>query len=1326
MLRYISSFLITVILCVNLFAHNNDGIRYQKNEGQWESNILYKAELGNGALFLESNRFTFNIYNAEELAQNHIPINNTQYPFKGHAYQVDFINSIKPTLSSKEKFPEYYNYFLGNDQSKWKSNIPAFEVVEYLHIYQNIDLSIYSEGHFVKYDFIINPKGNPDDIQLKYNGLIDLKIDKKGNLILKTSLTDVIEQKPYAYQIIENEKREIKCNYQLKDNILSFKVLGKYDNSKPLIIDPILIFASYSGSFADNFGMTATYGYDGSLFAGGTAFNVGYPTTLGAYDDSFAGSPGGGITDVVISRYDSTGSNLIYSTYIGGTATETVHSLIANEQNELYLYGATSSLNFPTDANSFDNSFNGGTSVYYVSNGSNFTNGTDIYVAKFNAQGSSLLGSTYLGGNQNDGVNSTINLSYDTLMNNYSDQYRGEIMLDKEGNCYIASSTKSPDFPIINGFDNTLNGNQDAVIIKLNSDLSNVYWSSYLGGDNMDAGYSIKVDSNLFVYATGGTASNNFPTSLGAINTAFQGGKADGYVVKIDTNGSQILASTLLGTNAYDQCYFVELDRYGSVYVVGQTRGAYPVLNANYSNPNSSNFLVKMDNDLTNVNYSTVFGNGNISAKFCPSAFLVDNCGNLYVSGWGGDILTGASLTGMPTTSNAFLPNSPNGFDFYLIVIERDVQSMLYGTYFGGTQSREHVDGGTSRFDKNGIVYQSVCAGCWSNDDFPTTPGAWSNTNNSSGCNNGTFKFDFEIIPKAKFTTDHIEGCAPLTVNFNNTSSGGDFYLWNFGNGDTTSTELTPIRTFNTPGTYTISLAIRDSICQTYDTAYQVITVNPQTEIVTITNSTTSCDSIWIDVDAIAADEYIWSSSPLFTDTLNISTSIDSAFVYGNGTLTFYVLAFNDNCYDIDSVTITFHKPSPISLSTTNLQGCNPLTVNFSNNSGPHDSFLWDFGNGDTDSTNLNPTVTYTIPGNYNASLSIFDSICNSSFTQNITVEVYPSVTVSTPSDITTCDSAIIYANSTNATDYIWSTSPNFTDTINNNLNSDSLIVYPTDTTTYYIMATNGNCSAMDSIKINFIGVRINVENGAICSGQNDTLTAVNLTGMPLTYSWTPISEIISGTNTSTVVVNPVNDLTYYVTAQNSLGCSTFDSAIVYVSGFDPSIINISADNDTLYVGDGTYLHIFPDSAFSYEWTPSNSLNNSTIANPYATPTFNTTYTVLLTENSSTCSYIRTITIYAWELNCKDPDVFLPNAFTPNGDSENDVLYLRGKFVEEMNLKIYNRWGELVFESNQQNVGWDGTYNGKPVDPAVFVYHLTVKCVDGQEYFKKGNVTVIR
>ena len=1163
------------IICffISSATAGNNGIRFTKNEGQWQQPFLYKAYLGNGAMFVEKNAFTYNFYNADVFHFHDYSRNDQSENLKYHALKMHFLNANKnPIIQNKNAFSDYTNYYLGKNAKNWKTYVKSYQQIHYNNIYNNIDIALYSLGNKLKYDVIVNPGGVVKDVQFLYEGTDKLSIDTEGNLHIKTSINEIIEQKPYAYQEIDGIKIEVPCKFVIHNNIVSFKLLKSYKKKYPLIIDPVLVFASYSGSTADNFGMTATYGYDGSLFAGGTAFNIGYPTTLGAYDPSFNGTPSPGITDVVITKYDSTGTTLNYSTYIGGTQAETVHSIIANKNNELFLYGVTSSLDFPITPTAYDTSFNGGVFSNFPNNGTTFNNGTDIYVAKFNTNGTALLGATYIGGSNNDGINHKAILTgnaaqdYDSLMNNYGDQYRGEIMIDKDDNCYITSSTKSNDFPTPNGFDNTLDGHQDAVVFKFNSNLSTLAWSTYLGGSDADAGYSIKIDSNKTVYVSGGTTSNDFPTTPGTITPNYQGGKADGYITIIDSSGSNILASTFLGTNNYDQCYFIDVDRFGSIYTVGQTQGNFPILNAAYSNPNSGQFIQRINNTLTTIDYSTLFGNGNINTEFSPSAFLVDRCENVYVSGWGGNILGGSPMTGMPTTPNAPQPSSGDGFNFYLFVLERNAQSQLFGTYFGGNQSSEHVDGGTSRFDKNGVVYQSVCAGCWNNNDFPTTIGAWSQTNNSTGCNNGVFKFDFEIIPKAEFSVDTFQGCAPLTITFTNTSGQSDSYLWDFGGNDTTSIIFNPVKTYNTPGTYNVTLTITDSICNTTDTAYQTITVSP------------------------------------------------------------------------------------------------PITV----------------AGGTT---------------------------------------------------ITTCDTATLSINTTGGPTYfIWSSNNQFTDTLNPNLTDSSLFINVTDTTWYYVMASNGPCSAIDSFLVNYTGFTIDALDTAICTGQQATINLINNSNYSLTYSWTPVTHIISGANSANPVVNPPTTTTYTVVAQNTHGCTATDTAQVAVSGFNPNNITIWADKDSLYGGEGTQLYVNPNSGFTYQWFPVFYLNNPNIWNPYATPPppSTTTYNVILTEDGTGCQFLRTITLYAFEVNCGEPDVFIPNAFTPNNDNENDILFVRGKNVEKMVLKIYDRWGELVFETDKQNVGWDGTFKGALVDPAVFVYYLEITCVDGQEYFKKGNITVIR
>ena len=342
--------------------------------------------------------------------------------------------------------------------------------------------------------------------------------------------------------------------------------------------------------------------------------------------------------------------------------------------------------------------------------------------------------------------------------------------------------------------------------------------------------------------------------------------------------------------------------RANSVYLLGQSEGgAFPVINAGFVNPNSSQFVIKLDSTLSTVSNSTTFGNGNSAPNISPSAFLVDICGNIYISGWGANLLQSVDvLDGMPVSTDALYFNPPNGFDFYLLVIEREFTGMLYGTYFGEPGTiREHVDGGTSRFDKDGIVYQSVCGACGAGlSGAVTTPGAWSATDLSSNCNNLIFKFDFELIPKAEFTVDNNIGCRPFSVTFDNFSSSSDSYLWDFGNGDTSSVEFNPTIIFDSVGVFQVFLYVTDSICLITDTAEITITVYDSLELST-SSDISICVPVPIDMTAFTNGtgvEYIWSSSLAFSDTLN-SNILDSVFtVTPPGVITYYVQAYNDGC----------------------------------------------------------------------------------------------------------------------------------------------------------------------------------------------------------------------------------------------------------------------------------------------------------------------------------------------------------------------------------------------------------------------------------------------
>lgn len=839
----------------------HQGLRFTENKGQWDNSINYMVRMSNGNIYLENNKLTYFLFDYDKYKTFHlggIGKFGSDATVKGHMFQMEFEGSQKPTeIIATNQLPSYENYFIGNDKTKWQSNVHNFKQVVYSNIYPNVDFEFLTNETQLKYNFIVKPGANYNTIQLKYSGAQSLKIEN-GNLIIETSIGNVIEEKPIALQVVNSQTIQIPCVFKLTGDVVSFE-LGLYDRNIPLIIDPVLVFAAQSGSTADNFGMTATYDAAGNFYAGGTVFALGYPTSIGAYSNVFNGPTGG--TDIVVTKYNSTGTSQIYSTYLGGNESEVVSSLIVNSNNELYLYGSTGSSNFPMPSSTYDNTFNGGNPLSFVFNGTNFTNGTDIYVSKFSANGSVLLASTYIGGSDNDGVNhvnaiqnynafstsacpnlivqlnNLTEYKPDSLQMNYGDQYRGEIQLDKLGNVYVASSTRSSNFPAVNGFDNTLGGKQDAVVFKFDPTLNNLIWSNYLGGTGNDAGYSLIITDSLHTYVTGGTFSTDFPTTPGCYNTSYNGGKADGYIAKINANGNTILKGTYIGTGSYDQSYFIQKDKNYNIYVYGQSQGNMPIVGAVYSNPNSHQFISQFNNQLTTLNKSTVIGSGQSTIDISPSAFGIDNCGNIYISGWGGNITNTLQLNGMATTANALYLTPPNGFDFYLMALSANMTTLIYGSYFGGNCSSEHVDGGTSRFDQTGKIYQSVCAGCGGNDDFPVTAGAWPNTpgnpNHSFNCNNGLFKFDFTPnITTANINITPGSVCAPSTYTFSNASSNYSSFNWIFAPGNTTSTASNPVQTYTNAGNYTVTLIVNNAgSCNLIDSTKQIITISSCTDL---------------------------------------------------------------------------------------------------------------------------------------------------------------------------------------------------------------------------------------------------------------------------------------------------------------------------------------------------------------------------------------------------------------------------------------------------------------------------------------------------------------
>ncbi|SES82865.1 DUF7948 domain-containing protein [Hymenobacter actinosclerus] len=735
-------------------------LEFVENKGQWPKIVRYQAELPGGRLYLTSTGFTYSFLSAATFGQlNHHqseggdtdqPRPTTAAPAeaRGHAYTVSFEGgNARAALLPEQATAGTRNYFLGSNPREWASGVTGYRQVRYQGVYPGIEVRVYENaGQHLEYDFELAPGAKPDNIRLRYAGPDAVRLSAEGQLLIETSVGTIVEQAPLAWQTTAAGRRlPVSCRFELRGATVGFR-LGSYDPKLSLTIDPTVLFSSFTGSLADNWGFTATYDAQGNMYSGGVAFGPGYPVSTGAFQTSFAG-----MADVAIIKYKVTTSGpaaRLYATYLGGARTDAPHSLVVNGRNELVILGSTGSNNFPVIAPAAQRSFRGGQPVNPLGGGvldqTGYPEGSDLFVATLGPDGNRLLAATYLGGSANDGLN--LNLA-----NNYGDQFRGDVLTDGDNNVYIASTTSSADFPVAGALQKTLRGATDAVVCQLPRLLDRLNWSTYLGGTGADAAFSLQLTPERLLYVGGASTGTDFPTVAGSLQPQAAGGR-EGFVVALAPGGGSLRHGTYLGTSADELAFFVQLDNSGDVYVLGQTNSkAYPKTPGLYGTPGAQQFIHKLDATLSTTMFSTTFGSAQSEHELSPTAFLVDDCERVYVAGWGGSTNRGYSTgttRNLPVTPDA-AQRTTDGNDFYLAEFAAGLTKLEYATFYGEQGGRgEHVDGGTSRFSKKGVVYQAVCGGCGGTQGFPVPPGAsfYTDRNGSSNCNNAAFAINFDII----------------------------------------------------------------------------------------------------------------------------------------------------------------------------------------------------------------------------------------------------------------------------------------------------------------------------------------------------------------------------------------------------------------------------------------------------------------------------------------------------------------------------------------------------------------------------------------------------
>jgi len=1052
-------------------------LEFIENKGQWDSSIRFNAGIATGNLFMQRKGFTVLLHDTNDMQRIGLLLHGEQvagvsgggggkaaaaqakkavastpgmnYPgnpggagggaasdpflLHSHAYRVSFENANDAVQIVPDKaLDSYNNYFIG-DKKNWAPQCRLFQGIWYRNMYDGIDVHYYSDRGFVKYDIIVHPGADPSKIVLTYEGQDKLSI-RKNKVYVQTSVGTVTELEPRSYQVSDSGRTDVECSYSLlSGNRIQFKVKN-YSPAATLVIDPTEVFCSFSGSKSDNWGYTATYDGGGNFYMGGIVLDEtnqqvqgpsgsGYLASPGAFQTSFQGGDGsegdGYNYDVAIMKLNSSGTKRVYATYLGGSGDEQPHSMIVDNSGNLIVTGRTSSPNFP--------------STSATTNGSSF----DLFVTKFNSAGTALLGSRRIGGSGWDGVNFAPKYlvtgvypeGAQQLRLNYGDDGRSEVILDNAGNVYLAACTQSTDFPTTPGaFQTTSGGGQDGVVVKLSPDLGTVLFSSYLGGKAADAAFVLSLDPvDNSIWVGGGTLSSDFPgtTKAPVVNSGPIGG-VDGFVAVVSNDGSQLLKSSYFGTGSTDMIYGLDFDKFGFPYILGTTDGVVPVANSPYNqnNPTQSNgkqFITKLKQDLSGIVYSANFGPGNTGhPSISPTAFLVDRCQNVYVAGWGGgpdstDHYANSGTWNMPITAGA-LKTVTDGEDFYFFVLQKNAASQLYGSYFGQQNGNfgDHVDGGTSRFDQQGVIYEAVCANCYLGAVFPTTAGAWATTNGAGklGCNEAAVKINFNFAGVAaglKVVThgrgDSV-GCVPLAVSFSDTIRNAKSYIWNFGDGTPpiATTSYTENHTYTSVGNYLVTLiAIDSNTCNVADTATHLVEVKNDPAFVDFRyDKTGGCESmsyIFTNLSTLGPGSPAFSDTA-FTWTFGDGTVLPGQSVAGKPTHSYaapgpykVTLAIVDTAYcnyPLDTTRLLYVAQNVKAQFTTPQLGCAPYLATFTNTSIAGQTFYWNFGDGSPiDSVDYSPTHLYPNIGTYTVAVTAVDSTtCNITDTYSFTINV--------------------------------------------------------------------------------------------------------------------------------------------------------------------------------------------------------------------------------------------------------------------------------------------------------------------------------------------------
>jgi hypothetical protein len=600
-----------------------------------------------------------------------------------------------PVIVGEDQQPGHVNYFIGSDPAKWHRNVPIYAKVRYKNIYPGTDLVYYGNSRQLEYDFVLAPGADPTRIQFAISGTDHIVVDAEGNLILKASSGELRFQYPIVYQESGGRRLTVDGRYIVTDPTHVGFYVAEHDRSKPLVIDPTLAYSTYLG------GVGAEQPTGIAVDSNGSVYVAGY-TNSDDFSLTTIGQPSISANHVFVAKLDPTGSGLMYADYIGGDGNDYGVGLALDNANNVYVTGSTTSSDFPV------------VKPYQAVKPGPYSG----FLSKISADGSSLLYSTYLGGN---GFDQPAGVAVDTL-----------------GEAYIAGGTTSQNFPVVNAYQATASSNQAGLfgtygfVSKFSADDSSLIYSTYLAGNSnvaQDCGSpcwpapytavsAVAVDANGNAYVTGTTNTYNYPTTYGTYlsSNATQQDATIGFVSKLGSSGSLGYSTYFYGSSGNPVgIEAVAVDGSGSAYIVGtvSSDGTFPITTTAICDPDvygfgcSYGFVTKFDPTASTLLYSTFLGPNNYAS---PQSIALDLSNNAYVL---------ANTESAAFGTNNGIEGYTSGKDILLVEIDASASAEPFSTYLGGS-SNDSASG--ISVDANGNIY---VAGSTDSADFPVTQGAF-------------------------------------------------------------------------------------------------------------------------------------------------------------------------------------------------------------------------------------------------------------------------------------------------------------------------------------------------------------------------------------------------------------------------------------------------------------------------------------------------------------------------------------------------------------------------------------------------------------------------